>query len=216
MQNDTFEQAQTFRNNGDIEKAISLYTKVRNASISRDPLLAAECLHMIGVSLYQSQKFIDAESSLLLSQQEFESLGRSDFIGFVLRDRGAVARSQKDYEKAKSFLRESVSLLHNVSNVGHEGISLVKLGRVLADEGNYEEAIATITQGISLLTKSSELFFLSSSYFDLAKVELLKGDISAAKEHAKTSLSLLDSSFSLDEFLERRKSLAEFFTSLPS
>ncbi|HSX48877.1 MAG TPA: tetratricopeptide repeat protein [Candidatus Saccharimonadales bacterium] len=188
-----FEKAQKLRNNGQIKEAISLYKEVRSSVLKTDRHLASECLHMIGVSYYQSENFDEAGKNLTSSLKEFEEQSDPQFSGFVLRDLGMVARGENKFHEAKEFLNRSIEKLQG--NNGHEGMTRVKLGRVLAEEGNFDGAYEEINRGIILLENSSETFFLSSAYLDRAKVDTLK------------SLHVLDSFSKKDEFKERRKEI---------
>lgn len=193
--NDKFEEAQKLRNNGQIDKAIGLYSEVRDSMLKTDRQLASECLHMIGVSYFQAEKFGEAKKHLNASLKEFEEQSDFLFAGIVLRDLGMVARGEKRFHDAKEFLNRSIEKLHDAGNEGHEGMTRVKLGRVMADEGNFDGAYEEINRGIILLENGSETFFLSSAYLDRAKVDVLK------------SLHVLNSFAKKDEFKQRRKEI---------
>jgi len=203
-----FERAQKLRDNGKIEDAISLYHLVTGDKT--DPVLAAKATHMIGVAYYQNEQYDLAEKALQHAQEAFEEQGLDEYIGFVLRDRGLVARNGKRFDDAESLLKESIQKLHATGSKGHEAMSLVKLGTVLSEDGNFDEAIQTIQQGIEILKETSEKFFLSTAYFDLAKVFKSKGMHSEAKDEVNESLEILNSFSDDQQFQSRRKDIEQF------
>lgn len=197
-----FEEAQKLRNNGQIEDALILYSKVREIALEKKNLtLSTECSHMIGVTYYQAENFEEADKHLLDALKEFESRNDLEYAGFVLRDLGMSARSQKKLNVAKDYFKKSIKNLHSTKNFGHEGMSHVKLGRLLADMGEFDEGYKEINIGIKLLQNSKEKFFLSSAYLDRAKID------------AKRSLQILNSFAKKDEFIERRKVLDKIIES---
>lgn len=208
--NPQFEEAQRLRNNGQTDEARALYSKVRDEVKGSDPLLAAECMHMIGVSYYQDQSHDKAMESLEGALNEFKALGNKEYQGFVLRDIGLNQFAQKDLIAAQSSLEESVELLTEVGNMGHAGMSMVKLGKLFASTGDFPKALTTIDAGIALLLDANEPFFLSTAWLDRAKVQKESGDIHSAQFSAKTSLTILNTFSSDAEYTERRKELKEF------
>lgn len=194
-----FLKAQELRDNGKLDEATNQYLLVREEAqrIGNDHL-ASESLHMIGVAYYQAKDYNKAEDFLQQSKSEFLKQGNDEFVGIALRDLGMNARKNNQPEEAKKYLKESIEALHKAGNKGHEGISRVKLGVLL-------ENISLIDEGIKLLVESKEVFFLSSAYWDKAK-------ILNDKELAKKSLEILNSFASENQFLERRKEIANFLT----
>ncbi len=206
-----FEKAQDLRNNNKLKKAIKLYHEVRKEALAgENTQLAAECLHMIGVAQYQNKQYKDAEEFYRKAQKEFEDEGLDEWVGFVLRDRGITARAQKKLDEAEKYLEESIKKLRSVGNKPHEGMSTVRLGVVYNDKGDFENAVATIGRGIALISETEDQFFLSSGYFDLAKVLAHKGNFLEAIEAANLSLETLNSFSDENQFQVRRKDLAEF------
>jgi len=203
-----FERAQKLRDNGKIEDAISLYHLVTGDKT--DPVLAAKATHMIGVAYYQNEQYDLAEEAFQHAQQAFEEQGLDEYSGFILRDRGLVARNEKRFDDAESLLKESVQRLHESGNQGHEAMSLVKLGTVQSEKGSFDEAIQTIQQGIEILKETPETFFLSTAYFDLAKIFRLNGMNDKSREAADKSLEVLNSFSDDEQFQSRRKDIEHF------
>ena len=208
-----FQQAQDKRDNQEIAESISLYQQVREQALEAgDQHLASESLHMIGVAHYQNEDYAGAEEALRTSQEEFEAAGKNDFVGFVLRDRGLVALKQKDFPKAKELLQQSITSLRE-SNKGHLGISIVKLGVVIAEEGDSEAGEKQIREGIAVIEESDERFFASTAYFDLAKLLRKAGKADEAREAARKSEEILNTIGGEERFKKRRKELNEFLNS---
>ena len=203
-----FERAQKLRDNGKIEDAISLYHLVTGDKT--DPVLAAKATHMIGVAYYQNEQYDLAEEALQHAQEAFEEQGLDEYSGFILRDRGLVARNERRFDEAESLLKESIQKLHATGSKGHEAMSLVKLGTVLSENGNFDEAIQTIQQGIEMLKETPETFFLSTAYFDLAKVFKSKGMNDKARDLANSSLQTLNSFSNETQFTKRRNDIKSF------
>ncbi len=200
MKASKFEKAQELRNNGEIVDALILYSEARDEFLKEKDLKGgAECLHMIGVAYYQESKFEEAEKYLQLALGEFIESNDIESQGFVFRDLGMVARGQKDIAKAKEYYLESIKLLHKVGNIGHEGMSHVKLGKLIALEGKLDEAFTEINKGIKMLEKSKEKFFLAGAYVDRAQVD------------AQKALSILNSFSTKDEFKKMREKIDKIF-----
>jgi len=120
---------------------------------------------------------------------------------------GMVYLEKGDLKKSQDYLVKSVNILKKSGNVGHEGISRVKLGRLFAKQKKFNKATQLTKEGILLLTKSKENFFLSTAYFDYAKLLLIKGQTELARNEILKSLKILDQFWRKDEFLERRKEM---------
>ncbi|GEM_PF-1477415 len=215
MNSPLFQEAQKLRDNGQIDEAIDTYQRARTEALqSNDHLTASESLHMIGVAQYQKKDYEAANKSLFTAQKEFEDQDNEEFTAFVLRDRGLVALKQRNFHGAEMLLKESISILTEVGNAGHLGISYVKLGNVYAERGILNAALSKILQGIEELSKSSDTFFLSSAYFDLAKLCKQKGDTKEALKAAQKSVAILNTIGEKHMFLERKKALDLFIDEL--
>lgn len=206
-----FEEAQLLRNNGEIELALKKYLAVRQkASEEGNQEMASECLHMIGVAHYQEGKYPDAIKNLTAALSEFQEQGEENLSGAVFRDLGLVALRMQDLSLAEQYMKQSIEVFQKAGNIGHEGISRVKLGNIYADRKIFNAALSAISEGISLLEQTTEYFFLSSAYFDLAKVYKEDGKISDAKDAAQKSQSVLNTFAQEHQFIERRRALSSF------
>ncbi|MEK7572130.1 MAG: hypothetical protein AAB553_07720 [Patescibacteria group bacterium] len=205
-----FRKAQRDRDNNNTLRSRIRYRLVRrNALKENNKSVAAECLHMIGVSFYQKGNYIKAESAYAKAQEEFEELGAQDFVGFVLRDRGMNELKQGHFSVAEERIQESMTALRD-RNQGHYGMSMVILGRIRAaaenPNQNLEEAESHIQEGIGILKETPETFFLSTAYFDLAKVLQANARRSEALSAIAKSEETLNS-ISQTDFQDRREKL---------
>jgi tetratricopeptide (TPR) repeat protein len=209
-----FDEAQILRDNGRIDEAVKLYKEVRHhAQKKYDLWLASECLHMIGVAYAQAEKTEEADKFLEEAQKEFEARKDVESAGMVYRDRGLVAKKCQDYPLAESMMKKSLENLLSVRypNMGHVGISRVKLGLIKAAQGDLRLGIDIIKKAIGDLENSRDTFFLSTAHFDLAQLLRESGDSQqAAKEaiDARTILNNVDPTGK--KFTERRKEIQEF------
>lgn len=209
MNDPRFSEAQKLRDNGQIDAAIILYKQIREEPLNKDTLLAAECLHMIGVAYYQDREYANAKECLTQSLHEFETLKRPDYQGFVHRDLGMVERGLGNYSEALRLTNQSIDELARSGNLGHQGISLVKLGNIYLDLKDTGKALDSMKAGIKLLLKSDEKFFLSTAYLDYAKIFVTIGDFSSARTMAENAFDVLNSFSNETEFTNRRHDIKE-------
>lgn len=203
-----FDEAQTKRNNGQIEDAVSDYQQTRTEALKTgEEWLATESLHMIGVAYYQAEQYSKAEKFLIQAKEEFAKLNDKDLVGAVLRDLGLVARKEKDLSKAKKLLEESIAYLKG--NLGHLGMSQVKLGMVLSEEGNFSEAEEKVKEGIKNIQNSPERFFEALAWMNLGEVQKMTGKIKESKLSLLQAQSVLDSISSPYENQSLRKQIKE-------
>lgn len=188
-----FEQAHQKQNNGLIGEAVVEYQQARALALrAGDNDMALDCLHMIGVSLYQDKKYEAALDYLELALDEAKKLEKKLIIGAVWRDLGSVASAQKDYVKALKYTQESIGIFENTEYVGHLGISQVKKGKVLGLENRLDEAEQQIKEGIKNIEKSPDRFFEAMAYKDLAEVQIRMGKKDEAKESVQKSREVLN------------------------
>lgn len=205
-----FEIAQQKRNNGNITEAVDDYQKVRKIALKTgNHWLAAESWHMIGVAFKQEGNFTRAKEALQQAQKEFSKLGDDIFVGAVLRDLGDVAFHQKDLIPAKDFLNRSIKTLTETANLGHLGMSKVKLGVILATEGQLAEGEAKVKEGLLAIEKSPDKFFESTACLDLALIQKQNGKKEEASWMLKRAEQLLNELGGPDQFLARRRQIAQ-------
>lgn len=121
-----------------------------------------------------------------------------------------VARKDKRFEDAITLFEQSMKKLARAGNIGHQAMSISKLGLVYSDQGDNESAVRMIEEAITLLEETPEQFFLSTAYLDLARIYKKMGEQKRGKDAAKKSLDLLNGLSTEDEFTERRKEIQTF------
>lgn len=217
---DLFKQAEQQRGEENLDGAISTYQKVRDEALSLgDKWIAAESAHMIGVIYYQKGdegevNYQAADKNLSIALEEFKEQADTVSEAAVLRDLGLLHLKYKDFQAARSYLSDSAERLRYTDNLGHFGISLVKLGLVEAEEGRLLEAETIIKEGLENIKKSPERVFESIAYYDLAKVYKKMKKLEDARRFAESSLQILDKIALPNQHLSRRKDIDEFLKDL--
>lgn len=205
-----FEGATQGRNNGLIGEAVIEYQQARALALrAGDKDVALDCLHMIGVSLYQDQKYEAALDYLELALSEAKRLEKKLIIGAVLRDLGLVSLAQKDYAKTLEYIQESIEVFQNTEYIGHLGISQVKKGRVLGLQDRLDEAEQEIREGIKYIEQSPEKFFEALGYRDLAEVQIKANKSIEAEKSVQKAYEVLDSLGDKETNKSLRKDLEE-------
>lgn len=182
-----FHKAQTLRNAGEITEAMESYRVLREKTLSSYPLLAADILHMMGITEYaQKERDLDHIDSLYSqSQAEVTTLGDTLRQGAILRDRasarGAKAKmlketgntqeAKKTLDEAVSLAQESIDILTDVDNPEHLGMSLVILARLQAAAGDLPTALITAHKGVEMADLvNPPTYFNAHARLDLARV----------------------------------------------
>lgn len=219
---DLFKQAEQQRAEEKLDEAVASYEKAREEALKAgDRWVAAESAHMIGVIYYQKEEgegekinFQTADKFLSIALEEFKELGESELESAVLRDLGLLHLKYKDLSAARGYLSDSVEKLRYTKNLGHLGISLVKLGLVEAEEGRFLEAETIIKEGLENIGRSPDRFFESIAYYDLAKVYKRMKKAEDARRCAEKSLQVLDQIASPNQHQSKRKKIDEFLKEL--
>lgn len=209
---DRFEEAQYLRNNNLIDQAVERYKDIREEVKGKDNKLAIECAHMIGVSYYQIKNWDKAKVWLKKAKIEVEDQKDLLLLGAVLRDLALVARGEKNFIEAEDYLIESINILKKEKNLGHLGISEVKLGILLAEKGgDLEQAEETIREGLEHIKLSPDRFFEVIGYVNLAEVLMQAKKNDLAEDSLKEGLRILDQISDKDQNKGMREKIeAEF------
>ncbi len=205
-----FQLAQQKRENGQFDNAIADYQQIRLAAISGgDVQLAAECLHMIGVSYYQQNELTMAQDYCQQALEIFQRINDKDFSAITYRDLGLIYYKVQDFAQAKELLLKSVSGLKDSKLTSQYAMSQAKLGFVRAIQGEVKEGVILMQEAIVLLESTNDKFFLSIVFFDLARIYQSAEMIEDAKQGMERSLQILNSISSDGQYLQRRKELAD-------
>lgn len=200
-----FEKAEKLRSKEKLEESIESYKQV--ILTNSNDWLAAESAHMIGVIYYQQKNYPEALKWLRVSQSQFKLIKDSDLIGAVLRDISSIYFDKNDLKHAEEYIIKSIKYLKFGHNLGHLGISQVKLGLIKKDE-------QSILDGIKNIEQSPDRFFESIAYYNLAQVQKDLGKLNEANKSALKSLQILNLISKRGEFLDKKKKLKEFLDGL--
>ncbi len=205
-----YEEAQQERTNGDVKLCLVDYAGVRTRSQKEGNLQrAALCLHMMGVAYYQDEHFDEAEKAYAQAALEFERLGDTFDVGALLRDQGTLATKQNRFDDAIALFEKSIDTLKTAGNLGHQGISEVKLGLALSEKNEMEKAEQTAREGIAHLEQSSEWYFLSNGHRDLGRILLKENKKEEAKAEFEKALAILREHSQEGEFIKDKEKLQE-------
>jgi predicted ATPase len=113
-------------------------------------------------------------------------------IATSLRNLGLMANLQGDYESARSFLEQSLSIGREIGPAGKYGISwsLIFLGDGALNQGDSERAETYYSESVTLLRELGEKSFLAYSLRRLGILALHLGDYARATALCKESLTL--------------------------
>jgi predicted ATPase/serine/threonine protein kinase len=103
---------------------------------------------------------------------------------------GSLARSQADYHRAKTLLREGLALYQQLKNDQGIASSLNRLGILAFDQSHYGEAKRLIEEGLHLYRKLKDKYGIAASLTMLGAASLKQGDYEQAIAFQEESISL--------------------------
>jgi predicted ATPase/DNA-binding winged helix-turn-helix (wHTH) protein len=92
--------------------------------------------------------------------------------------------------RARPAFERAAELYRRLSEPLWLGLSLVRLGRVLAFMGRFEDSEALLTEAHSLLERAGPPKLLSFYFFNFGFLKALTGDLVSARSHYEQSLAL--------------------------
>jgi tetratricopeptide (TPR) repeat protein len=174
MVDEEFAYGQTLRNSGEEEKldqALRVYKAVEDhAVILGDKIMQGHALQMRGVTMRNQEKYEEADTEYEKAQKLFEEEENKLLQAAVLRDRSLLALKQGAYEKAHELIEKSITLLKQVGNAEHLGMSYVVQAQVFGAEKRIPEAEAAITEGIHTVDRNGDTYFRSHARTNAAEV----------------------------------------------
>ncbi|MEW5717170.1 MAG: tetratricopeptide repeat protein, partial [Chloroflexota bacterium] len=113
-------------------------------------------------------------------------------IANALRNLGLVAHLQGDYQSARTFLDQSLTVGRELGPAGKYGVgwSLIFLGDAALNQGNVEQAEAYYGESVVMLRELGEKSFLAYSLRRLGISALHRGDYARAAMLCQESLEL--------------------------
>jgi tetratricopeptide (TPR) repeat protein len=209
------EKASDLRNNGKVEEAVKVYSRVVGLAIQKDDTyMIGEATHMIGSAYYIDGKYELARDYLLDGLDQFKRLNNTEGWGATLRDLGLNAQKMGKFDEAKDYFYNSIYQLRQTENWSHVGMTQVKLGLLFSEMEDLDKAEETIKEGLENVLKTPNSFFTSTAYFDLAKLQKKMEKLGEAKSSTEKALGVLDKISNREQFQRRRKEIEKFLTSL--
>jgi tetratricopeptide (TPR) repeat protein len=165
---------------------------------------AAECWHMMGVSLKHQLK-----RSMEIFQQAIEKYRRAGDetgVGRVYRDMAIPYLYEEDYYEALQWLRKSEQVLRDAGARAELGVTLAKIGHVFGRQKNFEEAEAKIEEGLRKIRSEGATFYEATALMHLAEVRLDQADWPEVVELCGAALKALrrdDPELNEEEVIEK-------------
>lgn len=104
---------------------------------------------------------------------------------------GAMARGQKEFERARAALEEGVKLWRTTDNRGELGVALSKLGEVMGDLGDLTTAERLTEEAVTLLRQSGTPWDLAFALKNSGELARLRGRLDEAVALCQSSADLL-------------------------
>lgn len=184
-------QATDYRNNGQVEKAVREYKELLSRFEKAGELRrAAEMQHMIGVAYKVGNHTEESLVALADALRRYKEIDSTVDVGRTLRDIGITHQYVHDYDKAKPFLEESVSVLRETGNLAELGISEVKLGSLFHECGDFKEAQEWISRGLATLEATNQWFYQATALLHAAHLNVSLQKYSAALADAERARKL--------------------------
>ncbi|MEO8672883.1 MAG: serine/threonine-protein kinase [Tahibacter sp.] len=125
-------------------------------------------------------------------QLQTNELIGSHTLGTTLHNLAAVAQQRDDNEEALRYAEMAADAKRRLfgPDSAEYGSVLRLLGQIQSDLKRYDEAVESLVQSSTVIEKatSADNPMISNNHVTLAKIELARGHISAAREHVHTAI----------------------------
>lgn len=189
----TFEQADSLRNNGLTKDAIAIYKHLYSLNLKNKKFeQAGIALQMIGVC-YKIDN--DTNHSILWLKRAaklFKSHHLMDGYGNTLRDIGITYEYVNKFTLAKKFLVQSEKILRNSQDKGGYAITCSKIGLVSMRQKKFDEAINWIEKGIELSKQAKHWFMEATSLWHMGELQSEMSNYKSSLESLKQSMSIFE------------------------
>jgi tetratricopeptide (TPR) repeat protein len=147
-------------------------------------------LSNIGTALVERGDWDGAVQSYQASLAAFEALGDVYSMAGVLHNLSEVHHKRNELATALQYLEQVCEMERSVGD--HEGLLSSEEGRaaVLLDMGHLAKARTILDEVMSGFTESSDLWTLGSCLIMLAEVQVLQGQIAAARATIERALAM--------------------------
>lgn len=199
--NKLVKQANELRNDGHALEAVEIYKQAAELFDKiNQPVEAADCIHMIGVSYKIDNNRDKAMPHYEDAIRRFEELDRYDKVGSVERDIGIMHAYYKDYDLALKWLKKSETALTSADNLSELGITQSKIGLIYIYLKEYSLAEKGLKKGLSTLQAAQQPhnFYIMTTLLHLASLEIVQ-------QHYKQTLTYVNQAYDLLPHVEKEE-----------
>ncbi len=163
--------------------------------------------------LYKLKSQFDSAAKYFdISLREARIGSNQRYLAYALFGQGEIALMQKDLPKAAEFFQHSLEVREEIDDVPGIIQSLHKLAKIKRDNGDYSGALSLIDAAAGYANRITGLGYLSSSFYEKAKVYELMGSYQKSNEFLKKYHHLKDSLES-QSFLTRSEKIKQALVS---
>jgi adenylate cyclase len=191
----------------DFETAVVFATRsVELAQAAGDTSLASEAQTAWGEALRRTGRFNEARARFQAAHQLAETaLTSTNDTAYqeqfallrlkltALRGLGSVAAQQADYETARSYMKQSLSLAQAASDRRQEGAILNNLGNVYLVIGDLDTAVAYYQQALTLRRAIGDREGEAFSLGNLGRAVRAQGNLTGARHYYQENLAIVRS-----------------------
>lgn len=207
--NQLVKQATVLRNDGHALEAVEVYKQAAELfDVANQPIEAADCLHMVGVSYKIDNNRDKAMPYYEEAIKRFEKLGRADKVGMVQRDIGIMHAYHKDYELALKWLKKSEVALIETGNQNELGITQAKIGLMYIHLGDFAIAERELQKGLHTIESADKphSFFIMTTLLHLAALEIVQKHYEQTLKYVNQAYDLLQQVEAEEGSMDRRRS----------
>ena len=176
---------------GDFSNALSYYKEALKIRRTIDDYKGiAQNLHNIGGVYYQKGDYDIAIDYLLQSLKIEEKTGNTEGIGQTYVNIGSIYSDIGEWEQSIIYLQLALSIFQKTGSNNIIPV-LLNLGIYnLLNGNNIEQSEKYLTMALDKSVEAKEEAFLPEIYYNLGKVNLLKGDYAKAKKFTDNAIHL--------------------------
>jgi tetratricopeptide (TPR) repeat protein len=143
---------------------------------------------------FQLRLGVPAKARELLEESRdiFQRNDANEEIGFCLNFLGLTARMQGEFDEAKGFLDQALSVNQETGDRFEEALSLQNLGTVAFSQGEYQEAHQLFQSSLESRTRIGERQGIAYSLNNLALVANLLGEYDESDRYFQESYSAFE------------------------
>ncbi len=199
---------------GDYHQALDHYLKaVTIYETQKEENFLVGVIGNIG-SLY-SCRLKDDENGLLYYNKALklsEKIGNAEHRASILVAVAEMYMRQKDFEKAKKILKESIEVAEKINVPQTVIVGLSNLSAIAEEENKLEEALVYAKKSLKLRLDTGKVNENASEYLRLANIYEKLGEAKEAKLHYDKALSTALATNALPQLLKVYESLQDYYS----